>query len=502
MVTVELFKNSKVDNSGRMGNFADLTEQNTYFSGLTGKKSITGARLNNLGEPIDVQLNWTEVIGYSYGRFQIEGKWFYFSVNDVSPINDTKTRIIYNLDCWETCRHQYSVTLGRGRVSRSSRTLSTRNRRPFTPIYTRTSTIQKFSLTTPIGIAFVRDSASDKNYIYAASDRSKGIGPFVDGSWLNMLGIQSLNDVFGAWLCPFPIDVANWELLEGTEIVGRRIEADSLGTVDTSYSADLDDTPMMDQGHCIGFTDMRGNLIWSSDLSADSGATDKLFANLNISPSTANWRCYIGSSDTDMIPEKTFTIPCEPVYFFSDAFAEYNVRQREFDMEQRSINRDQQLVQGLTGTASSAIGGAVAGASAGPVGAIGGAIAGAIGSIVGSVASYAIQPSFDDRTQRATDAFYQRQADSLVLTGDGLLNILNGITGCELVDVETDPATVSQYNAAISTGGNFYQGLEVGNMEDFVVDGALTADVEILGAIPDAWKSQIRNRIAQGVIFV
>ena len=79
MVSVELFSNAKVDNAGNMGNFGSLTEQDSYFSALT-KKVITGVRMNNLGEPIEVQAPWTSVLGYSYGRFQINGKWFYFIV--------------------------------------------------------------------------------------------------------------------------------------------------------------------------------------------------------------------------------------------------------------------------------------------------------------------------------------------------------------------------------------------------------------------------------------
>ena len=127
---------------------------------------------------------------------------------------------------------------------------------------------------------------------------------------------------------------------------------------------------------------------------------------------------------------------------------------------------------------------------------------GTVGQLAGTIASYMLQPGFDARTQRATDAYYKRQADTLNLTGDGLLSIINGDTGVKMVKMETDPATVSQYNAAISTAGYFYSDLESEDMEDFVVDGPLTASVEVLGSIPDTWKAQIQARIAQGVIFV
>ena len=144
----------------------------------------------------------------------------------------------------------------------------------------------------------------------------------------------------------------------------------------------------------------------------------------------------------------------------------------------------------------------MAGASAGPVGAIGGAVAGTVGQLAGTIASYMLQPGFDARTQRATDAYYKRQADTLNLTGDGLLSIIKGDTGVKMIKMKTDPATVSQYDAAVSTSGYFYSDLESEDLEDFGIDGPLTASGEGLGAIPDAWKAQIQARIAQGVIFV
>lgn len=504
MVTVQFFKTSKVDNAGRMGNFASETEQESYFSGLT-KLTVNGARLNNLGEPIEVQKPWTTMLGYSYGRFQVNNVWIYFSVRDIDPINDTKTRILYDIDCWETARFQYGASLGRGKVSRSGRNLSTANPRPFTPIYVRTSTVQEFKETRRntdfVGFAFVRDSENNINYIYQSGSMSANadLGDFLDGSWLSKLGITNLNDVMGAWLSPWgTADTSGWEPTGPTSIQGFRIDASKANNVTMYRTFSLSDGgPYGNQDEVIGVTDMRDNVIWSCDMSSDAENASFFEGKLNISPSSCNWRCTFNGS-----PEFTFTIPCEPVYIFGDAFTEYNVRQRAYDMELRSINNDQQLVQGLTNVVSAGIGGGVAGASAGPIGAIGGAVVGTVGQLAGTIASYMLQPGFDARTQRATDAYYKRQADTLNLTGDGLLSIINGDTGVKMVKMETDPATVSQYNAAISTAGYFYSDLESEDMEDFVVDGPLTASVEVLGSIPDTWKAQIQARIAQGVIFV
>ena len=88
--------------------------------------------------------------------------------------------------------------------------------------------------------------------------------------------------------------------------------------------------------------------------------------------------------------------------------------------------------------------------------------------------------------------------------GDGLWTIVHdpALSTVQLVTISTDPATVQAYEDAIDTGGYYYSNVEAPDMEDWVVDGPLMADVEVLGPVPDAWKEQIRNRIRNGVIFV
>ena len=502
MVTVELFKNSKVDNSGRMGNFADLTEQNSYFSALTGKKTINGARLNNLGEPIDVQLNWTEVIGYSYGRFQIEGKWFYFSVNDVSPINDTKTRVIYNLDCWETCRHQYRITLGRGKVQRSSRALSSRLMRPFNPLYGRTTEVQRLNSTSEIcAIAYHHDNETNVDDIYVAH-MNAGVFPqfpasLLNGWWLTTNKINT-SEIIGCWLSPWDIPTTGDEWSDVGDAQNypiRRILVDNLDQV--THSISLSTSPIGDDEDVYSITDMKGSSIWSCDRSDDFD--DSLNVRLNVGANHCYWVCQFSSGTTEPT-EGRFTIPCEPSSVWNDAFVQYQSQQRAYDIELRQLNNERQLQQSLLSIGSSAVQGAIGGGIAG-IGAGVGAVAGAVVQGVTAGIQYQSNVAFGNREQAITDRMYQRQSDTLNVAGDANLDCVLGKTGVSLLRTRVDSVTSGIYDDMIETAGYYYD-LEVVDMEDFVVNGALTADVEILGAIPDAWKSQIRNRIAQGVIFV
>ena len=96
MVTVDLFKNPKTDNLGRMGNFSGLTEQTQYFNGLTGLH-IQGTLSEGVGE-ITVDEPFTTTAAYSYGRYQVNGIYVYFSIRDIEVVNPTKSGIIYDVE--------------------------------------------------------------------------------------------------------------------------------------------------------------------------------------------------------------------------------------------------------------------------------------------------------------------------------------------------------------------------------------------------------------------
>ena len=482
MVTVE-FSNPKVDNNTRMSNFSDLSAQNSYFSNLS-KLVITGVRISPVGEPFVVEVPWTQLMGYSYGRFQAGSKWWYFSIADIEPVNDTKTRVIYSIDSWETCRHQYGVTLGRGVISRSGRQTGMEIPRPLDPVYTRTKAVQNLGVSAQIvALAYVHDSAADADYLYQAlmtSEEDRGL--LLDGSWLSQIGVSNINDVIGAWISPWaiPANIGPWEDTTPAALYSKRIRMSEYNQASSQVNLEMSAAPKGDQSVIYGITDMRGNVVWSSDLSDDMEASITGF--LDISPSSAVWRMRVSPGDN---LEGHFTLPCEAVYYWSDTFTDYVARQRAYDQQMRSLNNDKQLVGSITGIASNAIGGTV-------------------GGIIGSAATYLTAPAFDSREQRITDDYYRKQADSLAFMGDGLWTIVHdpALSTVQLVTISTDPATVQAYEDAIDTGGYYYSNVEAPDMEDWVVDGPLMADVEVLGPVPDAWKEQIRNRIRNGVIFV
>lgn len=500
MVTVDMFKNPKTDNLGRMGNFSSLAEQTQYFNGLSGLH-IQGTLSEGVGE-ITVDEPFTTTAAYSYGRYQINGIYVYFSIRDIEVVNPTKSRIIYDVDCWETCRFQMDISLGRGHIYRSGRNLSTKSRRPMSARYGRTTIVSEIAgASDGCGIAFVHLDETDENVIYIMpyTGNESYVTEFVSGDWIKNLGLANVNQVVGSWFSPLcPVSWNGWQKITPLERTVYSCNVESLSNASTATTVILPEGPEGDENSVYGITDLRGQIIWTCDSSDDFGTGINF--QLNVSASSCSWMGFLLSGGTSKVLEGQITIPCEPCDIWNDAFSAYQAQQRAYDMEMRTLNNDRQLVNSLTSIGSQAVGGAIAGTAAGPVGAVGGAVLGAVSGIIGAAATYITAPSFNAREQSITDDYYRRQTDGLAQTGNPMLSILEGDTAVWLVKTTIDSQTATIYQDAIDAGGYFYD-VETNDMEPWIVDGPLAADVEVLGGIPSMWKEQIRARFVNGVIF-
>ena len=501
MVTVDLFKNPKSDNLGRMGNFSDLAEQTQYFNGLTGLH-IQGTLSDDIGEII-VQYSWTTILGYTYGRYQSNGTYIYFSIRDIEVVNPTKTRILYDIDCWETARFQKNVTLGRGIVSRSGRSLSTMNPKPIEPVYTRTVEVQRLNTVSDLTALAIRHDNTNNTTELLATNASiaSGISIFpsalINGWWLTTNDIDT-SEVIGSWLSPFPVsfESSSWHDVATGNFAIKGIYLNYLDDTDLTHTVSLNHAPFGNAVSTYGITDMSGNIVWNCDLSDDFGSS--LSMKLNVSSSGCSWRGWLMAGGSK-VSEGSITIPCDTSDVWNDAFVQYQALQRAYDISMRQLNNDRQLQQSLTSIGTSALTGAIGGGLIGVAGI--GAVAGAAVQAVSAGLNYQANVKFGAREQQITDRLYLNAQDTLSMSGTAQLSTIRGDTGVSLVRADVDPGTKAAYDSAVATAGYYYNSLEVEDMEDWIVDGPLCADVEVLGGIPSMWKEQIRARFSNGVIF-
>lgn len=193
-----------------------------------------------------------------------------------------------------------------------------------------------------------------------------------------------------------------------------------------------------------------------------------------------------------------------PVPVNTNAWSEYAYTyQRSYDKRIAEIQRNQQLVSGLTGVSQSIIGGAIAGATKGSVAGAGvGAVAGGISSVIGSVAGYFTQGKFNDELQKETDKLVSNQSSNILIGGAGL-GWKELIKGWKIVQLTADSVSATEYSQHITNDG-YTTEIPVGNPNSFLTAGGplQIQNLVLTGAIPPEAKTYIKNILSNGVRIV
>lgn len=209
----------------------------------------------------------------------------------------------------------------------------------------------------------------------------------------------------------------------------------------------------------------------------------------------------------------TVSLPAVRVPVTSNAYQSYNYSgQRDFEVEQRRIQRDQTAVSGYAGIASNVAGGALGGAMIGNV--AGGAAVGGISSLIGTTANYYISRQFDDQLQKATDDRYAKQTNNITLpaAGSGWLASFNYTTcgpSWRFVVMEPDEGSIWTYEDDMTFNGVECYAITTGPSDSHTpVDlatytGPLTmTELVLLGNIPPTAKAAIKTKLENGVYII
>jgi len=504
MTTIHLYKDCKVDNIARMSSFADLTAQNTYYSGLDGdpsKSLILDGTFNKIGEPILLPKSYEDIIGFSYGRMKVKDLWLYFSISDYLVIEENKTQIVYKLDCWETGKHQLGVTLGKGFLRRSSSSVFAGAHKrfdvqPIAPTYS-LSTLFSQDLTYPISILiYYRPTNSTESQIYELQLASHMTTYIIRSNWVKFLTpipnfIES--DIVGAWISPLspekldpgawthvssdPDEIPAWKLFTSPFIpIGWVTENITMNQALTTSDIQTD-----------SITDMRGNIIWTCPYGKTFNNGITLL--LDFSPTTCKWTGKINGSNY----ESNITIPCEPLAIFVDSYTEYFARQRDTDITTRKLSNQKALVSGIVS----------AGTNAGLGGLTSGTVGGAMGglAVVSAIGNYVIGEYYAPKEQNIVDKTYEKTKDELALTGDSVASLLASWLGVKVLRETYDTYTQNRINGEINTIG-YVVNIYSTNCQTYYTVCSMSGDFEIMGNIPELWKQQIRDRFNGGVTIV
>ncbi len=517
---LQMFKNCKIDNVKNVSFFSTIEAQNDYYEGLitAGNGFEKDINFNKLGEPFIINYEYGDILEYNYGRFKLSDKWYYFSVEDLEVNTNGKTKIIYQIDAWETSRLQFGVTLGAGVINRSSANLDIVTLEDgMQPAMINRRYLKKFnSINKSVYIVYHN---SVNNYTTAFlmqfdyHDRfSIRDGTYVV-SFMQEYGLcypntPVISDIIGAWLMPYSnhLNTTIWEKCTRTD---GGVESNFLYTLklnNTSVNAFTPDKIQLNMNllnmetRKTSITDLTGNIIFTPYPRKMYPPNIYLKLALNTSLTSPAFSCWLSNDatydDADLKLETLFTLPFEPLDVMGDSYQEYFVRQRDSDIQSRKLSYERQLVERIAGAGQGAIGGAIAGGMSGAGGI--GAVAGFGLNAISSLGQYVINQHYDPKEQAIIDKRYKNSKDELIFVGSKVESILNQSTDFSIVEEAWDNDSQNRYFGYINTYGykrDFYSL----NCNQYYNVGYMSGDFEIKGNIPNIWKNQINTRFRNGV---
>lgn len=543
MVTVELFENLPFNGSNKMSNFASATAQETYFSSIpsTSKLVLEDVKFSNLHSPILLEKSVDELYPYTYGRIKLnpsqEGEsytnWYYFSIDRYEVERTNKTWVYYIIDYWETYRYSHTsgsinkLTIGRAHISRCSLDIGCRIKGAYSPQYTKQKKISDINAgpEEPVfdtwynAIATYHDNANNKDYLLVLAS-TRRVSDLIGFDWSAVPSPGNLGgakvdpgSIMGLWFSPFPLGGLGSIIWTDTNnltsynvaVFSQELntfafirENPQLTTNNNEWEVDFPEQP--NERSKIGITDAMGNLVWMSDI-GEYGPKIKIC--LNVTMTTARWLCYIQRDGVYTDGECMFTIPCEPMDLFSDAFVSYYTQQRPFVEQQRYLQKQESALNNLANMGVSASQGAMVGMLGGPATAMAGAVAGLVGSAMSTAVDYYSADIFAKAYQRNEDAQARMQSDNLRFEGCGLSDYAVGLTHPSFVKIENDIESWTAYQNDLGTFGYFYD-CEYSNIETLLANNAtfkITCNCEIEN-VPSIAERSVKNRFVAGVEFI
>lgn len=536
-MNVTLCYSMVTDGFHQVGRFASETEQKAYFDGLDTKLVMNNIQTCPLGSPIRVKKSIPQLMGYNYGWIDYgDGMRYYFSVADLSFVTETMTDIQYAIDAFETARFQYEMFITRAKVYRYSGSKSLK-KVSLNSYYNRIATKLGRDGQDRLCVFFIyRDSESNEvtHGCYMCTLTVDRIYEVMTGAWLKNC-IENAVDT-NLWNCA--VTVGNIDLLlsgesgwttpsksgDGWAFYRAMMDVHTGTAVVTTPSICFPSWPAdgtissVDIDNIGQIRDIKGNVVFE----APPFTSHKLELKNNYVYGTVHmtvssiWVTINASTEGTAFNEM-ITIPCYNIDYFSDSWKEYYYRMRQSDIDNRNLQMNTQLMNGLFNVGNSAIGGAgvgalsnigktaTAGAVAGSVvpgiGTVAGAIGGAVVGIVSSLGSYAISAYSAPKEQAIIDSQYRKSNDGLQISGNSdrsdWLGKLQGV-----YKVSIDGMSKDAYHNDISAYG-YYVNDTMGNMDLSLSDiDNITADVQVLGALPSSWKEQIAYRFANGLVVI
>ena len=309
--------------------------------------------------------------------------------------------------------------------------------------------------------------------------------------------------ILGFWAAPFkPLMVGNI----------KNFDSVSVYEVDDFTAAGNAKTWTLDQG--VVQTDDKRKIIFTDPAGAEMYTAPwgipfrSITGQIDIGTSVAALHVYLGETNEGNERKgaegRFFSFPLPSLPVTENAWSSYTYSgQRDYDMEQKAIQRDRSAVNGIAGIGTQAIGGALAGTAAAPgAGTAVGTIAGLASGIVGTAVNYFTAGEFDNREQRNVDNLTSRQTAGMLINSGGRTSLrpIGTYWGWNMITMVRDPVSLAEIEVEQEELGY--------DTDTYVVDctnlisggGPLRIEgLRVKGDIPKEGKEYIAGLFARGV---
>ena len=353
----------------------------------------------------------------------------------------------------------------------------------------------------------------------------------LSGALPSLLGLQSAS-IDGAWLSPMPpLLPSAYEIIkEGAVIwfsassIMAHIKTHDdksmfvLSNFDDSINAppyawdiiDLSSEVRTDDKTVYAITDTYGNVVGMSPYSLP---VHSLIAFVDVGSISCTLKVVLAESGSLPVGEicglhtsegRTVTVPLPTVPISSNASSDYMLSgQRDYEMQLRELQSERQAVNGISGVATGAIGGAIAGSVVPGAGTVLGALAGGIGSALGVGIQYLTDTEiYNDKFQDLEDKRYANQTGNLMIAGDGSA-WLRFMTYPSLVALTADDTSASDIDNFIKQQG-YPCDSPVDDVAPFIQAGGplRITNLTLTGEMPLAARRSIKALLAGGVRII
>lgn len=312
------------------------------------------------------------------------------------------------------------------------------------------------------------------------------------------------SSILGFWAAPFN----PWEAgdVKDFNTVSVYKQSDIIPLPSRINTKTLTDSVQTDDRRKIVFTDPTGAEMFTAPWGI---SFKKIVTWFDIGTSTASLCVYLGDTDRPLnekrgVEGRLFSFPLPSLPVTENDWSSYVYSgQRDYDMQQKAIQRDRSAMNGIAGIGTQAIGGALAGTAAAPgAGTAFGAIAGIVSGIAGTVVNYFTAGEFDSREQRNVDTLTSRQTAGMILNASvgGITPPCGSMIGWNMLTMVRDPVSLAEIEVEQEELGY--------DTNTYVVDctslisegGPLRIEgLRVKGDIPKEGKKYISGLFARGV---